>query len=205
MGALEFVSSIVDSLAWPVAAVLAAVVLRKPIAEWLRSATIKRVKVGPTGLELETWDETLREVKAELAVGHSVTASAGEIPLPERGAALEEFAEEMRKLAAIAPAAAVLESYSRFEALLRASVAERDDEHLRYGSVRSLARRAAALGLLNAAEVAAVDDVAVLRNAVAHNRSEAVDEARALEFVAIIRQLMIALLLQGPFDDLVVI
>ncbi|WP_143101951.1 hypothetical protein [Amycolatopsis marina] len=104
---------------------------------------------------------------------------------------------EMKQLAQVSPRAAILESFARLEKTLREIVemGPENEKGRHFTSARELARRAADQGFLTPSELSAFDDVSVLRNTVAHRRDTDIDTDRALEYTALVRQLIIALAL----------
>lgn len=102
---LQFIASLVRSVAWPAAVVGLAVVFRQPVAAAL-SRPLKRAKGGPAGFELE-WQFTEAATRGEVErIG--VTAR------PD-GAGLDERQRELEELARVAPDAVVMRSYQQVE------------------------------------------------------------------------------------------
>ena len=173
MSVLQFIAALANSLAWPLAALIMVIILRRPIAQLLRRGQLKKLKAGPAGLELEYFDEKLQDASDALAEVPTQAASLqiSVLPATSNGeVARDDFMADMRQLADVAPSAAILESYARLERVLRdaleltpAAAASR-----RPISVRSLARRALERGLINQAEHSALEDVTTMRNIVAH-------------------------------------
>jgi hypothetical protein len=65
MGALEFTAALIGALAWPLAVVVVAITFRRAIQSAL-SGQIRRWKAGPTGLEVESWEQTVIEAGEQL-------------------------------------------------------------------------------------------------------------------------------------------
>lgn len=121
-----------------------------------------------------------------------------ESELPEDTHIADDFMYEMRQLADVAPSAVILESFARLEKVLRDALETdiRDGQAARrFTSARELARRAVKRGFITLSEAAALDDVAVLRNLIAHGRTTDLDADRALSYAAIVRQLINSILL----------
>jgi hypothetical protein len=206
MGLLQFIASLVNSLAWPAAASVMVVILRRPIAYILRRGQIKRLKAGPGGLELEYFDEKLEEANEALAETPTEAASLTISLLPEIAMTRDDFIADMKQLADVAPSAAILESFARLEKILRESVESASGvevEPRRPISVRTLARRALDLRLITQSEFAALNDLAVLRNIVAHGgaAAEDIDADRALGYAQTVRQLITSVLLKSRGND----
>lgn len=60
VGVLEFISSVIGSLSWPVAVVALVFTMRRPLGRILSARPIKTLKAGPTGVELARRHITLR-------------------------------------------------------------------------------------------------------------------------------------------------
>ncbi len=178
---MEFLASLVNSLAWPATLLVVAVLLRRPFARTLRTAVLRRLKAGPGGVELE-WDRALEEAQTELAVEQLPAEAAASVE--SIGETENDFLDEMRQLARISPEAAVMESYRRVEQELRPLLEARvppPSQRRRWSSLRALARQAVKSNALSPREVAVLNDLSALRNAAAHQRVE-LDEGRALAY-----------------------
>jgi len=204
MNWFEFISSLVGSLAWPVLAFLIAIILRQPLAKMLTQRPVKVVEAGPTSVRIEYVDEKLEEAKSELvearAEKRDTDGQKAEL-YGDADQAPDDFMVEMEQLAAVAPSAAILESFARLEMVLRN---ELEEQYLKtvapqrhFASARQLARFAVKRGLITESEAAAFDDVAVVRNLIAHGQARDIDAERALSYVSIVRQLMIYLTVFG--------
>jgi hypothetical protein len=187
MGALQFISSVVSSLSWPVLVFILVVVLRKPLSKMLNTQLIRRFEAGPAGVKIEYIDQKLQEVKVELATSASLTASAiagvkeGEPDSRSNDSSeQDDFVTEITKVAEISPSAAVMESFSRVERALREAVKELGGDGDR-ASVRTVARKAVSLGIILAPELAAIDDLSAVRNTTAHSYV-ALDVDRSVEY-----------------------
>lgn len=98
------------SLAWPLATIIGVLVLRRPIANLLAQAPLKRLKAGPFEVEI---DRGLAEAETTLEAG-------GVIPPPlSEGSISEELSVEAIR----APPVAVLEAHHAAERELRDVVA----------------------------------------------------------------------------------
>lgn len=186
---MEFVASLVGSLAWPVAVVALLIVFR-PVLSELASGGVKRWKAGPSGVEVEYWDRETTEVKA---------AIREQLAEGERPAALTDgsLSEELAAVIAASPSAAVVEAFSRIEIELRrivvnAAVAS-DDEVARM-SARRLSLLALDHDLITAESANGIEGLAVMRNLAAHGAANTeLDESRALEFVHLTDAILFAL------------
>ena len=194
---LEFAARLTEALAWPLAALAGILLLRQPLSRLLSSQRVKRLKAGPGGVELEYWDAAVEEAKNELAADVRRERTLPKVVgAPEEEVAGRPFREEMRTLARIAPRAVVLESFSRLEQLLRTELGvEVAPSRSGFVSIRTLGRLAEERRLLTPRERAVLEDLIPLRNAAAHSAADDLDEARAIEFSELVRQLIIAVLL----------
>jgi hypothetical protein len=171
-----------------------AVIFRKPLVRILSSRPVKTLEAGPKGLKVEFFDEKLAEARTELE--EAATPEVPSPPSPATPPVSTDFVTEMQQLAEVAPTAVVLESFARLERVLRDAVDKVDGDGqkpTRPVSVRALARRAVELGLMSAPELSAFDDVAVLRNVIAHGGTTELDKGRALAYADVVRQLIISL------------
>jgi hypothetical protein len=197
MGTDQLIASLVASLAWPTAAASMVLVLRRPIVRMLRDRQLKSLKAGPSGVELSFFDSQIKDANEELAEVSSEQDETA-IPPPDLIAGItqarSDFMEEMRELAAIAPRAVVLESFARLESVLRNTVKVTGQDKSRWRgniSMRNLARLALEQGLLTPSQMAAFNDVAVVRNLFAHEGgANEFDASRALSYADVVGQLI---------------
>ncbi|MGH9226848.1 MAG: hypothetical protein ACRD2W_24375 [Acidimicrobiales bacterium] len=187
MSWLEFVASVVGSLAWPVTLAVVVVVLRAPLVGAL-SAPVKRWKAGPSGVEVEYWEQALSAARAELEQGDGLPSSATP---PREIRDHDSLREELERLAEVSPSAAVVESFGRIEAELRSMLAGEDAAD-RLGA-NALARLARRRGLITGETLNAIEGLGVLRNLAAHGRPTDLDARRAVEFVALADAVLFAL------------
>jgi len=214
VNALQFISSLIGSLAWPGAVIAGVIVFRRPLKAMLTSRDVKRVKAGPSGLEVEYFDQKLKDASGELVAAHSERTELPYGSSPSNAvASAADFMEEMGQLARVSPTAVILESYARLERALRGrldtspvsmraqEVSSRDSEDSaasdRLVSVRTLARRALDQEILTPSEFAALEDFTVLRNIVAHGGPDDIDEQRALSYARLVSQLIVRLMPAG--------
>jgi hypothetical protein len=196
VGTEQFVASLVASLAWPAAAASMVFVLRRPIVRMLRDRQIQSLEAGPSGVKLSFFDDQIKDAKKELAeasVGQDEVTEPSAERIADITAAQSDFMEEMHQLAKVAPRAVVLESYARLEEVLRNTVHVTGQERSRYRgniSIRNLARKAVEQGLLTPSEMAAFDDVSVVRNILSHEGAGDLDASRALSYADIAGQLI---------------
>ncbi len=195
MDGLSFVASLVRSLAWPAAVVAAVLVWRRPLVGWL-AVPPRRVKVGPGGVEAEWSEQTAR------VVGSLTPKQGGTEASPGPGGGVPEasdFAREMLALVDTAsPIAAVEASYQQVGRAL-ADMVESAEPGAAVGlNVGQLARAAHARGLINTANLRAVEGLGVMHTmAVLDTNGERLEPAKAREFVALAEAVLYALRTQA--------
>lgn len=200
MGALEFISSLVGSLVWPATVTVLAFILRRPLGKMLTEKPLKTFEAGPSGVKLEYFDEKLEEARNELEEARTERPELPpEVPVPSpvEAATSDDFMEEMKQLAEVAPSAVIMESFSRLERVLRETFEKEPDDGRtprRPVTARQLVHQAVKHGMLSPSEAAAFDDVAVLRNLVAHSGTTDLDAARALSYASLVRFLINSIL-----------
>lgn len=197
MDGFQFVSAVIGSLAWPVAIIVLVLLLRRPLVKMLSERPVKLFEAGPTGVKVEYFDEKIEEARSELEEARAERGDLkGAAPAPfDTSAARDDFMYEMEQLAKVSPSAVILESFARLERVLREALEPQSPgNHApgRLSSIRQLARQAVDQRLIAPSELAALDDVTVLRNVVAHRRAVELDEERALAYASLIRQLIIS-------------
>ncbi|MGH8897186.1 MAG: hypothetical protein ACRDZ4_09235 [Egibacteraceae bacterium] len=180
MSNLEFLASVLESLAWPAAAIVIALLFRHQLRNLL-SGPMSRMKAGPFEVE---WDRLLSEAETELdkppQPGHETTLSG---PL----------SEELAPVVTVDPTTAVLEAHARIEQELRRLLqGSTNTDSERMGAVR-LVRLAADAGVVPREMVAAIEGLSVLRNLTAHGRANAVTEEQAYDYLAMAEAVLFAL------------
>ena len=148
---MTFVSKLVESLAWPVAAVGLVALLHDDIRKLL--PFIKKFKAGPLEAEFE------REVKA------LKEATPDREALAKPDAASKAF---LVQLAELHPRSAILESWVRVEAAARAALARKVKPTGGYIPAARIAEPLAQQGALTQDQVTLFNDLRRLRNEVAH-------------------------------------
>jgi hypothetical protein len=181
MNGLEFVASLVNSLAWPAAVAVIVLALRTPLANAV-SGPVKRWKAGPSGVEVEYWEQAIEEARAELEQSPEVGSDRTALP---------GLDDELARLVEVSPRAAVMEAFARIESEM-VTLLDGDSETVRVGGTR-LARMAHEQGRISDETLKAIEGMAVLRNLAAHGRSGEIDTTRALEFVVLADAVLFAL------------
>lgn len=180
MSTTEFISSLVESLAWPAALVMVLLLFRSQLTTLL-STGVRRVRAGPFEVE---WDRQLSIVEVELDQPGMALRSSGHGTLRE----------ELTTVAAAAPTAAVMEASARIERALHEKLisAGFDAGELRTGAT-GLARLAEREGLTTPETLRAIEGLSVLRNLAAHGHGHNVTTERALEFLTLAEAVLYAL------------
>lgn len=175
VSALQFIASLVNSLAWPLAVVVIALVFRVQIRR-LMTGQLRRLRAGPVEME---FDRLLSEVGVELVAPKTTAASAGGGGSP----LIDEFAD----VAAVSPLAAVLDGHGAVEQALRELIAQVDPDQARHnvGTAR-LTSTALAKGLITPETAKAVEGITVMRNLAAHGRANEVTPERARDYLALV-------------------
>lgn len=173
MNTEQFVASLVNSLAWPVAVVVIVLLFREQLGKLL-DAPLKRLKAGPSGVELE-FDRILSEAAAQVE------------PPPQLEPARESATADLADVAALSPAAAVLDGFARVEEKLRARLRDAGDPRAdeQRGAI-ALTRYAGQKQLISPETVEAIRGLAVLRNLAAHGGATDVTPDRAAGFLALV-------------------
>jgi hypothetical protein len=186
----QLVASLVSSLAWPLAAVVLALMFRQQLASLLRGGgPLKRLKAGPVEFE---FDRVISDVESKIEPG------PGE---EKESYAGRTVAEELMAVAKASPRAAVMEAFALVEQEIRGRmrVAGHPRADAKQGAVR-LAREAREAGVITAESLEAVEGMAVLRNLAAHD-GEQVSERRALDYLNLADALLFALRRGARPDD----
>lgn len=171
MTVLEFIASLVASLAWPVAIVVAVLVLRRQIPDVLRA--LRKVKISGFELELE---RTRVDVQEALSTrpGSEDAASDGEADDLTLRASQRD------------PIASILGSYSALEDELRKRLALAGIGDTDKKSGVQLVALGVSQGIFTEASAEAVRRVSVMRNLAAHGRGERVTVREAVEYAALV-------------------
>lgn len=153
------------------------------------SPRLKRMKAGPGGLELE-FDQKLDRAQKELDTAE--TSSPIDNPVISARTEEVDFIKEMARLAQVSPRSVVMESFTRLEGLLRRAVSDLTESSKtpNYLSVRTLVRQAVAQEILPRNEASVIDELAYLRNRVAHEPDEVISTEAALRYADLVAQVI---------------
>lgn len=155
MGWLEFVASIISSLAWPVAAVIITLAFRRQITSLLNK--IRRLTWGDKALDFaEKLDKVEQTLHAELenSDGPALTP-----PIPDN---------RFGRLLEISPSAAILDSWAPVEKLIREIGQKRGIDSKRVIVPIQVVRQLRDEGIINGSVYEMVRDLRSIRNAAAH-------------------------------------
>lgn len=166
---LQFSSSVIGSLAWPIAVIVLGVMFREQFKALL--AKVKHAK--GVGIELDFAED----VKRIVAEGEQVKQEALAVPAPPEGMGLpvpnaEEQREELYALLRERPAALILDSWRDVEKAAHDVISELGlQEGTRFRRSPAASKWATLLqthGALSHEEAALLADLRTLRNKVAH-------------------------------------
>jgi hypothetical protein len=181
----EFIASLVDSAAWPIAVVAIVALMRTRLTRILENGALHRLKLGPAGAELE-WQQVAAEVRAEVV---SSKASTGGSPIDGGPGDLSE----LDGLAARSPADAIGVASSVLLGELRRLVRESKPELLAdYPSPHVLLKTAHHEGVISRENAEALRGMLTLRDLTAH-RPETATVERAVDFIVMARAVLYAL------------
>lgn len=176
MTVLQFIASLVSSLAWPLAVLVIAVIFRAQIRQ-LMSRPLRRFRAGPVEME---FDRLLSEV--EVAVERPATAAPGEEQRSE-----SPVIEELEGLVTTSPVAAVMDAHAAVERELRDLVLEAaPDADVSRMAMGQLLRLALDHGVITPEAAKAVEGITVMRNLTAHGRANEVTVERARDYLALV-------------------
>jgi hypothetical protein len=175
VNALDFIASLVSSLAWPVTILGVAWYFRRGIAAAL-ARPIRRMRAGPVVAE---WEEQA----AEAAVDVAKSPESGERPPPSPSI----LSDRLRSIAEQDPRAAVMSAYAEIEQALRRKLiaAGYVDTERRPAGARQLANEAVRRELVSPQISQAVDGLTVLRNLAAHGPTDELDSRKALDYLVL--------------------
>lgn len=187
MSVLEFIASLVGSLAWP-AAVVAIVVVFRAQMRTLLGGVLHRLKVGPLELEWEErWEEQRSTAQGTLPDDTDVASLEADTPI-----VVTETLSELERLATEQPVVSILMAWSAVEhglkSVLRGHVPEGELER---SSPGRLSAKALSLGLIDQNIADAVRHLANMRNLAVHRDPGSLTTERAVEFLTIAETVLI--------------
>ena len=171
MDCLTFTSNAIDSLAWPVTAILLVIILRKEIGKAV--SNLKRLKAGPVEAEFERQVQELKdEVSDQPGISEDVTPESTSKPF-------------LYQLAELHPRSAILESWVRVEAAARTVfTAKAPPANMRtYISAARLGKRLLGAEILSPEQELLYHKLRRLRNDLAHSQEVEPDLDSAQAYV----------------------
>lgn len=175
----EFIASLTNSLAWPIAAIVIALIARRPVL-----GLIDRInEMSALGMSAKF------DAKLAKATEQMVTKQQG-MPLAGSGVPME-----LVVLAERSPRAAILEAWVRLEKALRDKVSasglvSESDAKASIGRLLEAARRH---NIIDGSLHDGLNGLRVLRNLAAHGRTEELSFEKAQEFLVLADALEMAL------------
>lgn len=155
LGALDFIASIVGSLAWPTAAIVIAFAFRKQISGLLNK--IRRLQWGDTSVELA--DQLDKIETASQAI--PVLQNEPPPPLPN---------DRFQQLLEISPSAAILDSWRGVEQMLRQNASDHLDNNNKFRSPAQIAKTLRDSESISSSIYEMIRDLQGIRNVAAHQR-----------------------------------
>lgn len=175
MNWMQLIAALAQALAWPVGAIVVAVVFREALRKGL-SRELKKLKAGPVELEWsEKIDEAQEQIKQEVTDGQ---------------AAVQTMPLRLREMAKLSPDTAVVASFREIESALRGLVDGADADSRR--PIIELVNNAVERGVISVTTREAIHQLRRLRNLAAHDHTD-ISYSEALEYIAIADAVMYAL------------
>jgi hypothetical protein len=171
---LDFFSSVIHSVVWPLAIVLVVFALRREIQELI--PRIRRLRAGNVEIEIGEKIEQL-ERRAEQVLPPIVPAATG------------RDEEQLVTSAQLSPRGAVLDSWLVVEDALRSAATRSEIEWSDRSSVIWLLDQLQRRQRVNSDVRALVEDLRAVRNAAAHSRDFDLSAGRAYEYARLARQI----------------
>tara|TARA_R100001143_G_C3359147_1_gene134457 strand:+ start:1608 stop:2174 length:567 start_codon:yes stop_codon:yes gene_type:complete len=168
---LSFISSIIDSIVWPVTILILVYLLRNPLSSLI--PLLQKLKYKD--LELE-FGRRIEEAKEEAEAELPPTDSLLEID--------ESRKERLLKLASISPRATILDSWREIELSLL-DAAERNKVKLPYRRARSplqVMKTLQEADLIDKNKIPLFEDLRILRNQAAHSPDFTLNTNSAIEY-----------------------
>lgn len=189
MGWLEFLSKVIDSLAWPAVALTSLALLRDPIGKlipFLRELKYKEFSISFR----EKLEEARAAVEEEAAEGEAQGALAEEEPYSRVYAIDHAEHDRWSTIASLSPRAAILGLWQEIETFAKKqieskgiSTAGTGQNNSRIGHVLLHAH------LINDSDFAVFHKLREIRNLAAHAPDEVINDAQAQDFVELSQSL----------------
>ena len=184
MSVLDFIASLISSMAWPLFALGIAFLFRHQIRKLLAVAGPLRRLKGPGGLE--AFDDTVAvETKQSATEALELVGVSGQTSLT--------LLEDLDAVAQVSARGAVVDAATRVESRLLAMLQEKEVEIGPNRSLGTIASVAYKKGIMGEATFQAVLGLRVMRNLAVHGGEEDLDAARAMEFLSLAEAVLYSL------------
>ncbi len=177
---MQLIAALAQALAWPVGAVMVAVIFRESLRKIL-NRELKKLKAGPVEVE---WSEKIEQAQEQIK--QEVTGDQ---------AAIQTMPLRLRELAKLSPDDAVVASFREIESALRGLVDGTDSGSMR--PIMELVRNAVDSRVISQTTSEAIHQLRRLRNLAAHAHTD-ISYTEALEYIAIADAVMYALDARNP-------
>ncbi|WP_263251622.1 hypothetical protein [Saccharopolyspora rosea] len=175
MSVLQFITTLVASLAWPAVAVGALIAFRTPVRRLIEERTLQRLKAGPVEIEWEKLDKVEQQ-----AVSMKEVKSANKSEVSTLG---DPYLQKVLTLASGAPTAAIMQMSKEVESALFKLLRAHDIE-LKHGWMSEAIDTAKEQGLLSGTEATMLHHLRQIRKQVIRAPRE-VTPARAAQYVLV--------------------
>jgi len=165
MGWLQFIATLVQALAWPIAAVIGFILFRKPILTLLSS--ISKISHGDTAINFD------RQGKE---VGASIVADQSALPLPQLEAVASITTENIGKIA---------KTWSELESIVRQRLVAKGVERAESLSGKPVIVAARHHNLITSDQANSLMGLYTMRNLAVHGRDDEISNARTNEFLVL--------------------
>ena len=190
MTTMQFIASLVSSLAWPLGVIVIAVIFRDQIRRLL-THPVSGMRVGPFEMK---WD--LERVEVAASVGPQ---PVGRVDVG--GGTAASVIDLSNSTVTTSPIGTVLEAHASIERELREIVTNAvPDASVDRAPIRQLLRIAAEHGLITPETVNAVEGITVMRNLAAHGQASEVTPERAEDYL-VLAEAVLYTLRQKPRPD----
>lgn len=180
MSTLEFIAEMTRALAWPLAAVVVALVFRGQIKALFARAK-GGLNVGPVSA---SWDDQVQVVESNL----KITSEAVDSTLPTKF--VNGMIDDLMNVYQQFPEAAIVVAFNRVERSLRDKLGDEfSKQSLRFNSVKVALER----GLITEETARAINGLRNLRNLAAHGLAEDLAAERALDYLVLVDAVLYAL------------
>jgi hypothetical protein len=181
MNGLQFIASLVRSLAWPLAIIAIALIFQKQLRQ-LASRPMRRLKAGP--LEVE-FDRLLSEVEVSVEAPPKTALVTGK-------RSENALIEALEVMATTSPSAAVMNAHAIVEQELRSLISS-PIASVSNMSMGQLLRLALDQSAITPETAKAVEGITVMRNLAAHGGANEVTSERARDYLALVDSVLYSL------------